>query len=96
MTTYTFTKDELLHFAEMVYKEGYNQRVFDNIAGKIDTSDEDIAIGVEELLNFYTDWWGEDEDELDVPDDVDESNYDPYLGQDYFETDYNLGEAEEW
>lgn len=34
----------------------------------------------------------EDEDEADIPDDVDESNYNPYTGCDEYETDY----FEEW
>lgn len=37
-----------------------------------------------------------DEAELVPPDDVDETNYDPFAGSELFEADYNLGEPEEW
>ena len=98
MKTYTLTKIDLLTLARVIYAHAYQEGTTNGAAGVPyhRLSDDELDEQAEEMLNFYTDWWGDDDDdELDVPDDVDESNYDPYLGQDFFEFDHDLYDTEE-
>ena len=52
------------------------------------------SVRAEEIFEWL--FGDEDIDTNELNDDVDETNYDPYIGGDFFEADYNLGEAEEW
>lgn len=96
MKNYTEEEKRVLFAIHQAYDLGYKEGTSNGAAGAPyhRMTEDELDETAEEIFGYLFD--DEDVGELDIPDDVDESNYDPYIGGDFFETDYNLSEAEEW
>ena len=98
MKNYTEEEKRILFAIRQAYDLGYKEGTI-NGAGHAHghfhyMTEDELDNTAEEIFNYLFN--DDDDEELYIPDDVDESNYDPYIGGDFFEADYNLGEAEEW
>lgn len=93
MKNYTDEEKRILFAIHRAYEIGYKEGTSNGAAGAPyhRMTEDELDDTAEEIFEWL---FGDDTNELN--DDVDETNYDPYIGGDFFEADYNLGEAEEW
>lgn len=96
MKKYTEEEQRILLAIHKAYRMGYEEGTANGAAGApyYTLTEEELDDMAKDIFEDL--FWDMDTITVrDIPDEVDESCYDPYAGCEIFE-DYNLGEAEEW